>query len=340
MKRGLFLSFSFLLLIAPRPALAQQTKSPEIVRLFRSVVEQPSQSTVRVLVAGKDAALGAIVSADGWILSKHSELKGGRITCRMPDGVEVDAELVGFDVPHDLAMLKVAVKGLTPVVWTDSKAAKIGHWVASPGTGPNPVAIGVVSVAARTVKGARFASPGGRPGGYLGIAFDLAFPAVRIEEVFPNTPAQKAGLKAGDQILTFDGEQVQNTDELRGLLSRKKPGDDILLKISRADKESEIKVTLGASPGAKGGKSRGEIQNNMGSRLSERRAGFPVILQHDSVLRPNDCGGPLVNLDGKVLGINIARAGRTESYAIPSEAVRPLLAKLKTRKLQKAPDKQ
>ena len=36
-----------------------------------------------------------------------------------------------------------------------------------------------------------------------------------------------------------------------------------------------------------------------------------------------------------VLGINIARAGRVESYAIPSEAVRPLLEKLKTKKLEK-----
>ena len=55
-------------------------------------------------------------------------------------------------------------------------------------------------------------------------------------------------------------------------------------------------------------------------------------LQHDSVLKPNECGGPLVNLEGQVLGINIARAGRTESYAIPSEAIRPLLEKLKAAK--------
>ena len=36
---------------------------------------------------------------------------------------------------------------------------------------------------------------------------------------------------------------------------------------------------------------------------------------------PADCGGPLVNLDGKVVGMNIARAGRTESYAIPCACV-------------------
>jgi serine protease Do len=54
-----------------------------------------------------------------------------------------------------------------------------------------------------------------------------------------------------------------------------------------------------------------------------------VILQHDTVLKPEECGGPIVNLDGKAIGINIARAGRVESYAIPSEAVLPILEELK-----------
>jgi serine protease Do len=40
-----------------------------------------------------------------------------------------------------------------------------------------------------------------------------------------------------------------------------------------------------------------------------------------------------VDLDGKVIGINIARAGRTESYAIPSEDVRRVLPELMSGKL-------
>ena len=314
---------------------AQQTKSPEIVRIFRDVVEKPSQSTVRVLGDGKDAALGVVVSADGWILSKHSELKGKKLTCKLADGNEVDAELVGFDVPHDLAMLKVNAKGLTPVVWTDSKASRIGHWVASPGIGADQVAIGVISVASRDIKNAKLMAPSGAAGGYLGIAFDIDFAGVKIQDVVPNTPAQKAGFKKDDQILTLNGKAVGSADEFRALLSTTKAGVVVNLKFLREEKEMELKVTLGESPNSKKGKSRGEIQNSMGSKLSDRRAGFPVVLQHDSVLKPTDCGGPLVNLDGKVLGINIARAGRTESYAIPSEAVRPMLEKLKMRKDEK-----
>ncbi len=71
----------------------------------------------------------------------------------------------------------------------------------------------------------------------------------------------------------------------------------------------------------------------MGSELSKRRDGFPVILQHDSVVKPADCGGPLVDLEGHVIGLNIARAGRVESHAVPSETIRPLLEDLMTGKM-------
>ncbi len=51
------------------------------------------------------------------------------------------------------------------------------------------------------------------------------------------------------------------------------------------------------------------------------------------MLRPADCGGPLVDLSGKAVGINIARAGRTESYAAPADKVQALLTDLESGKL-------
>jgi serine protease Do len=74
-------------------------------------------------------------------------------------------------------------------------------------------------------------------------------------------------------------------------------------------------------------------QNLMGSELSTRRSGFPTYFQSDTVLRPKDCGGPVCDLDGRVVGLNIARAGRVESYSVPTEALTPLLADLMSGKL-------
>ena len=108
-----------------------------------------------------------------------------------------------------------------------------------------------------------------------------------------------------------------------------KVGDEVTLQVKRKDALHELKAKLAKVPPAL----LGNPQDRMGSQLSDRRGGFPMILQHDTVLKPSDCGGPLVDLDGKAVGINISRAGRVETYAIPSESVRELLPDLMSGKL-------
>ena len=65
--------------------------------------------------------------------------------------------------------------------------------------------------------------------------------------------------------------------------------------------------------------------DSLGGPLSNRRNGFPLAIQHDTVLRPRDCGGPLVDLTGSVVGINIARASRVATFAIPAGTIQSLL---------------
>ena len=60
-------------------------------------------------------------------------------------------------------------------------------------------------------------------------------------------------------------------------------------------------------------------------RLSEKTGGYPDVIQHDIPLPPELCGGPLFNLNGKCVGVNVSRAGRTKTYAIPSDEIVELL---------------
>jgi serine protease Do len=62
--------------------------------------------------------------------------------------------------------------------------------------------------------------------------------------------------------------------------------------------------------------------------LSPRRSGFPEVIVHDSVLAPEHCGGPIIDISGRIVGINIARAGRHATYAIPSTSVLELTRRL------------
>jgi S1-C subfamily serine protease len=50
-----------------------------------------------------------------------------------------------------------------------------------------------------------------------------------------------------------------------------------------------------------------------------------MIFQHDQPLNPEDCGSVLVDLHGEVVGVNIARVSRVDTYAIPADFVARLL---------------
>jgi serine protease Do len=327
--------------IAPVAVRAQETladflrTNPDFVHIFRDVVAGPSHSTVRVRNDGKDAALGVVVGADGWILTKAFDLKG-KVTCRLNDGRELDATIVGVHALHDLAVLKIDAVGLPVAQLKASKTVPVGSWVASVGTGADPVAIGVVSVPTRDVvfKGLPIAAAALAKIGYLGVALEPAgATGVRITQVIPNTPAAKAGLKVGDVVLSVSSASVNDPEQFQMEMVKRKPGDAIALQVLRGDDELTIDATLQQRPASD---NRGELQNLMGSDLSPRRSGYPTILTHDSVVKPADCGGPLVDLDGNVIGINISRAGRTESWAIPTEVIQSMLADLKSGKLAPA----
>jgi serine protease Do len=294
---------------------------------FREVVAEPSYSTVRIVTNGKEVALGAVVGADGWILTKASELKGEPV-CRMRNGTDLVAKVIGVDDKCDLAMLKVEAKNLKPVVWGESSSARPGNWVAVPGNGSDPVAVGVVSVATRKV---RFLDlPLSKNAGFLGVRMEeIKGGGVKITHVEPKSPAYKAGVQANDIILTIGDKIITDMETMQEVIGSHKAGDTIDVRVRRDDKEVEMKATLDKRTGD----ARADFQNALGNPLSERRSGFPVVLQHDTILKPSECGGPLVDLDGKTVGINIARAGRVETYALPAETVVALLPDLKSGKL-------
>jgi serine protease Do len=303
--------------------------NPKVVQLFRPVVAPVTTSTVRVVCDGKNAALGTVVGADGWIITKASELKG-KVVCKFKDGKELPATVVGVHEPFDLAMLKVEATSLTVVEWRHSKEAKVGHWVASAGTGEDPVAIGVIGVATRPYKAGDQAPKTLRiNGGWMGVSMEDVAEGVKLTLVSPGSPAEKAGLKTKDIVTHVNNKKVAGTEAMIAIVQKYNPEDEVSFHVKRGTDTMNIRVKLGKRPQGMGY----NPQEMMGSTLSDRRGGFPSILQHDSVVKPADCGGPLVDLDGKVVGINIARAGRTETFAVPSESVLELLPELMSGKL-------
>lgn len=67
---------------------------------------------------------------------------------------------------------------------------------------------------------------------------------VLITEVEKESPAEKAGLKAGDVIVQVDNEKVSGSDDVRQIISEKEKGDKVSLKIIRDKRPKDFSVTL------------------------------------------------------------------------------------------------
>jgi S1-C subfamily serine protease len=66
---------------------------------------------------------------------------------------------------------------------------------------------------------------------------------VTIKKVMPNSPAAKAGLKAGDRLLTLDDRWTDSVPDCYTAAATVKAGTTVKLKILRDKKDLEISVT-------------------------------------------------------------------------------------------------
>jgi putative serine protease PepD len=85
---------------------------------------------------------------------------------------------------------------------------------------------------------------------YIGVRVgDAANSAgAQISSVSADTPAAKAGLKAGDVITAIDSTPVTKADDLTAGITAHAPGDKVTLTVTRDGKSMKIDVTLGVRP--------------------------------------------------------------------------------------------
>jgi serine protease Do len=298
--------------------IAPGRNNPEVKAPFRQVVVAANQCVVRIKCNTQNVALGTVVGPDGWIVTKASEIVTvepaeiklkGKITCRLRDGRELEARISGIHLGLDLAMLKIDAVNLPVIPWNPLQPA-VGQWLATAGMDDDPLALGIVSVPRRAIPAT---------GGVIGIQLIEQNGEPCIEEVLPKFPADAAGIKPKDIITHLNGQSVPNTMELRTLMRKHKPGERIKLTIKRGQQKFEFAVTM--VPPSSPALDQQRKMNGMGVGVSGRSDDFPAVLQHDTVVPPVDCGGPVVDLSGKIVGVNIAHAGRTETYCLPTDVV-------------------
>jgi putative serine protease PepD len=83
---------------------------------------------------------------------------------------------------------------------------------------------------------------------YLGVSINPSSETATIAEVRAETPAKKAGLKAGDVVTAVDGTKIVGGDDLTRAIDSHKPGDEVTLTYRRGGEEHTTDVTLATRP--------------------------------------------------------------------------------------------
>ncbi|MEX1047927.1 MAG: PDZ domain-containing protein [Akkermansiaceae bacterium] len=307
-------------LLLPGERRVVESQAEAFNQAITPALTDAAKSTVRVWSGSRRLAYGTVVGDGSRILTKWSEVANATDKLRVDDGNEGRAvKLIGVYEAEDLAVLQIQGLPLKPVSWS-TESPKLGNFLAAPQPDGRLAAWGVVSVLERNLRDTDLA--------YLGVtgALGYAGQGVKIAEVAKDSGAAAAGLRPGQIILKVAERSISGLLELKNALIGTVPGTTIPLTIEEKGKQTQVDVLLGNRPkmeqmfGA-----RLQQMERMGGPISQVRSAFTRVIQTDMRPKPNQIGGPVVDLQGRVVGITMARADRTRSFIMPSAAVIKLL---------------
>lgn len=169
----------------------------------------------------------------GFNKERAAPLRFGRVLGTSPNTIQTDCELVGGDSGGPVFDMAGNVIGIN---------SRIG-----PQTAMNfHVAIDVYREHWETMKSGEDVKE--HSGAFLGIAGTKVSAGLKITKVFRDSPADKAGLKADDVLVTFQGKKVDELEQLIELVGEEEPGRKVRLQVLRDGKPKDFELTLAVLP--------------------------------------------------------------------------------------------
>jgi serine protease Do len=144
---------------------------------------------------------------------------------------------------------------------------------------------------------------------------------VLVQQVQPGGPAEKAGLKSGDIILTIDGRSIKDGDDMVNEIASRRPGSSVRLGYLREGKQADTTVAIGdrdkvfadvgdqqteANPDEKG--DPGEVK--LGVVVREISPATAAKLNTPGVVIESVRSGSYADLQGLVPGLVIVRVNK------------------------------
>jgi len=288
----------------------------EILQRSSAVIYTDEKSRIKSLY-------GVVVREDGYVLTKASEIEGAAaLSLRIGSQLYTEVERLAVDDDWDVALLKIApAEPLSPVDLADDDI-ELGRWVVSNGSTTRSnrrLRVGIVSAESREITETKSRV-------VMGVEFEKDEAVKwRVANVSKGMGAEEAGLKAGDVFVSVDGVDLVERQDLLEVLQGKLPGDNVAVDFMRGSELMSLDVNLSERVSRM---TRNDQMSGGEDQLSARRSEFPRVLHHDTPLTKVSVGGPLLDLDGVCVGMNIARASRVATFAIPALELKALISGL------------
>jgi S1-C subfamily serine protease len=299
---------------------------------MHGMLESSKQSLLEfsaVVYDGRDEiAYGVVVEENGYVVTKASEVGEAKHLKLRIGGTQYDSvQIVATDPAWDVCLLKVDAAGLKVARFAENSQIEQGTWVITNGAttrSERRPLLGIISANSREIRA--------EGGAVLGIEIKDEKSGLVIGDVPENSGAYRAGLRKGDKILKIADQKISKRADVPEVMKDRRVGEKISVVYLRNGKESTVEVELMGRADTFGAEqSRNDA---MSGDYSKRRSGFPRVLQHDVQGNRQTIGGPLLDLDGRCIGMNIARANRAESFAIPVEELRDVISRLLSQSAQ------
>lgn len=263
--------------------------------------------------------VNAKLQTGNYLLSKSS-LVGDTILVESATGEPVAATVISRDKNQDLVLLHMPLKlksGIKLSALPDRAVITtndLGKFLLSIFPGQQHT----VSVLGSSYFGLdkKFSS------GYFGASATFIDEKIILTRIAPGSPAAAAGLLLQDQITAINGVPISLPPEYGKELMKYEPGDRVIIQGIRASVPFMLPVVLSFMPVS----SKHPADYFSGGK-SIRRDGFDKVFTHDAIIKPEECGSPVFDRNGKFYGINIARFSRTSCLVIPPDVIRNFVLK-------------
>ncbi len=305
------------------PDKDQKIANEQAVSIFTSVreVTRPVAQTVFPIYSYRQQIAYGVSLGEGRLLAKWSELaRAPHLYLANKDGQGLVVKPIGVYPEHDLVVIEAEGFEAPKAKWADGSDLAAGSFLAAVDARGEAQAVGVVSVPARSLRE--------EDQGFLGIsmAHEAVPNGVLVSGTVRNSAAHRIGIEGGDLIQKINDQEVDGFYELSSMLRRLKVGEKPKIQVLREGKILTFQPTLGGRELEELPES-GQLRemDRMSGSQSARRDDFPNVLQSDMELEAQHNGMPVVDMDGRIVGMVIARAGRISTLILPGELINQVL---------------